>query len=62
MPLEEIGVILLVLVVVFVLGQLWFHLVESVLNRIKGIFSRHKEPPAWHPLPKEQEDTDEMGS
>ena len=58
MPLREIGAVLLVLVVILVLGNLWFHLVEGVLGRIKGLFSRHREPPAWHPLPPDEEDGD----
>lgn len=56
MTLGEIGAFLLVLVIVFVLGQIWFHLVESVLERIRRRFFRSKEPPDWHPLP---EDNDE---
>lgn len=56
MPLQELGAILLVLVAVLVVGNLWFHFVESLLNRVKRLFTRHKEPPAWHPLPPEQEE------
>ena len=56
MTLGEIGAFLLVLVIVFVLGQIWFHLVESVLERIRRRFFRSKEPPVWHPL---SEDNDE---
>ena len=32
MPLEEIGAILLFLVVVFLLGNLWFHFIETILS------------------------------
>ena len=49
---------MLLLVVVFALGNLWFHMVEGVLSRIKGLFLRRKEPPAWHPLPTEEENQD----
>ena len=56
MSLGEIGAILLFLVVVLVFGNLWFHLVESVLGRIKRLLIRRSTPPAWHPLPTEQED------
>ncbi len=56
MTLGEIGAFLLVMVIVFVMGQVWFHLVESVLEGIRRRFFRSKEPPAWHPLP---EDNDE---
>ena len=58
MPLRELGALLLLLVVVFVLGNLWFHMVEGALGRIKGLFLRRKEPPAWHPLPSEEENQD----
>ena len=58
MPLKELGALLLLLVVVFALGNLWFHMVEGVLSRIKGLFLRRKEPPAWHPLPTEEENQD----
>ena len=50
MPLREIGALLLVLTVVFAVGNLWFHLVEWVLSRITGLFAP-KDPPPWHPLP-----------
>lgn len=56
MTLGAIGAFLLGLVVVFVLGNLWFHLVESLLDRVKGLFNRRKAPPAWHFLPSEQEE------
>lgn len=57
MPLQEMGAVLLALVVIFVVGQLWFHLVEGVLKRIKSLFTSRKDPPAWHPLQQENEDT-----
>ena len=56
MPLAEIGALLLLLVAVFLFGNLWFHLVEAMLGRIKGLFARRWEPPAWHPLPPEETD------
>ena len=46
MTLGELGAILLVLTVVVVLGNLWFHLVEGLLDWIKRLFTRHREPPA----------------
>lgn len=59
MPLKEIGVIVLGLLAVVIVGNLWFHFVESILERIKGLLHRKKEPPAWHPLPPEQEDRED---
>lgn len=56
MPLGEIGAYLLLLVVVFILGNLWFHFIEAILQRIKKLFTRHQKPPAWHPLPPDKED------
>ena len=52
----EVGAILLALVVLLVIGNLWFHFVESVLGKVKSLFTRGKEPPAWHPLPPEEEE------
>ena len=56
MPLEEIGAFLLVLVAVLIFGNLWFHLIEAILGQIKKLFTRRKEPPAWHTLPPDEED------
>lgn len=56
MWLGEIGVFLLVLVAVFIFGNLWFHFIEAILCRIKKLFTRRKEPPVWHTLPPDEED------
>ena len=56
MPFGEIGAVLLFLVVVFIFGNLWFHFVEAILSRIKSLFTRAKNPPAWHTLPPDEED------
>ncbi len=56
MPFGEIGAFLLVLVAVFLFGNLWFHFVETILNRIKKLFTRRKEPPTWHTLSPDEED------
>ena len=56
MPLEEIGGILLFLVAVFILGNLWFHFIETILKRIKRLFTRRKEPSVWHTLPPDEEE------
>ena len=55
MPWGEIGAVLLVLVAVFIVGSLWFHVVEGALGGIKRLLSRRREPPAWHPLPTEKD-------
>ena len=54
MPWKEIGGILLLLVVLVIVGNLWFHFVESLLGRIRRLFTRRREPPAWHPLPPDE--------
>ena len=59
MPLGEMGAFLLFLAVIFVFGNLWFHFVDSILERIKAVFTRHKEPPAWHPFPSDSESDDD---
>jgi hypothetical protein len=56
MSFGEIGACLLFLAAVFIFGSLWFRFTEAILSRIKQIFTRHKEPPAWHPLPPDKED------
>ena len=52
MSLGAFGAFMLVLVLVFIAGNLWFHFVEALLARIRQLFT-HREPPAWHPLPEE---------
>ena len=60
--LETIGVWLVVLAVVFAVGNLWFHAAESILDRIRRLLTRHREPPPWHPLAPEAEDSGEKES
>lgn len=36
MPIGEIGAFLLFLVIVFIVGNLWFHFVEAILRQIKS--------------------------
>lgn len=55
MSLGAVGAFLLVLIVVFVIGNLWFHFVESLLERIKHLLTSRRDPPAWHPLPQDEE-------
>ena len=55
MMLGWLGAFLLALVVIFIVGNLWFHFVEAILDRIRKFFRGHQEPPAWHPFPPEDE-------
>lgn len=45
---REIGMWVLVLTVILIFGQIWFHLVEGLLSRIKSLLNRYKKPPVWH--------------
>lgn len=60
MPWGEIGGVLLLLAAAAVAGNLWFHLVESVLRGVRKLFDRGKEPPVWHPLPPEKEEKNDV--
>ena len=46
MPFREIGGLLLLLVAVFLLGMLWFRLVEAVLGWLWKRLTRRRKPPA----------------
>ena len=56
MWLGEIAVLLLLMAAAFIVGNVWFHFVEAILSRIKSLFTRGKNPPAWHTLPPDEED------
>ena len=51
--IKEIGILFLLFLVVVIFGNIWFNFVESILGRIKRIFTRGKEP-AWHPFPDDK--------
>lgn len=36
---QEIGMWLLILTVIFIFGQVWFHLVEGLLSKIKSLLN-----------------------
>ena len=53
--LGHLGALLLALVVLFVVGCLWYALVETVKDALaRRLFPRKEEP--WHPLPREEKD------
>lgn len=56
MPIGEIGAFLLVLVIVFICGELWLRFIEALLQQTKKLFTRHQKSSAWHPLPPDKED------
>lgn len=45
---REIGMWVLVLTVIFIFGQVWFHLVEGLLTKVKSLLNRNKKPTGWH--------------
>lgn len=53
--LKEAGILFLVMLGVVILGQMWFHFVDGILEGIKDRLFPPKEPMAWHPLPEEEE-------
>lgn len=59
MPWGQIGAVLVVLVIVFAVGNLWFHFVEAILKQLKKWFFRSKKPTAWHTLPSDSEPEEE---
>ena len=54
MSLGAIGAALAVLVAVFIVGHIWFHIVEGVLDGLKRLFGKNG-PAVWHTLLQEQE-------
>ena len=56
MPFGEMGAILLLLLAVVILGNLWFHFIETTVRWIKKLLARRQKPPAWHTLPPDEED------
>ncbi len=56
MPFREMGAFLLLLTAVFFFGNFWFHAVEAAAGRIRRLFARRKQPPAWHTLPSDKEE------
>lgn len=50
------GMWVLVLTVIFIFGQVWFHLVEGLLSKIKSLLGRNKKAPNWHTFDKTDEE------
>ena len=55
LSLEQVGAVLLALVILFVAGHLWYALVEMVKDAIARRFFRKTGP--WHPLPPDEGDS-----
>lgn len=57
---RETGMWLLLLIVMFIFGRMWFHLVEGLLSKLKSLLGRHRDPPVWHTF--EEADSEQSGS
>ena len=51
MTLIEIGAILLFLLVLVIFGNIWFNIVESVLDKFKSMFMSNNNAQKWHKFP-----------
>lgn len=61
MTLGAVLAFLAVLAAVFLWGNLWFHLVEGLLRRLRGLFPDRRPPSGWHPYPPEDAAGDREG-
>ena len=48
--LKMAGAFLVVLVIIFIIGMLWFHIVEGLLGSLRKKFFSPKEPAVWYTL------------
>ncbi len=56
---SDIAKIILVLLVIVIIGNLWFHFVDGLLEKIKGVLFPPKNS-VWHTLPEEtKQETEE---
>lgn len=47
---SNILMIFIVLVIIVILGNAWFNIVESILEKIKSFFTRNKKHEKWYTL------------
>ncbi len=52
----KFGVWILILIIIFIFGRVWFHMVEWLLSKIKALFSRCVKPPVWHTFEEKDEE------
>lgn len=45
----------LFIIIIFLFANIWFHLIESILSIIKGLFFRNKKNEVWHTLDEEKD-------
>lgn len=54
MTFEKIGAVLLFMVILFIFGNIWFNIVESILNKIKRMFIKNEKTINWHNFPDDE--------
>lgn len=53
---REIGIWILILIVILIFSQVWFHLVEGLLSKIKAFLNRNKKQQVWHTFEETDDD------
>ena len=51
MDIKVIATVFLALAIVFIIGQIWFHLVDGILKAVRRTFTKKQ---TWYPLPDEE--------
>lgn len=51
MDIQVIAAVFLALAIVFIIGQIWFYLVDGILKAVRRIFTKKQ---TWYPLPDEE--------
>lgn len=60
MTFQSIGVAILVLSAVVIVGNIWFHFVDGIIEKIKYyLFGRNKQH-NWHTLPPDEDDKNDI--
>lgn len=53
MDIPVIAAVFLALVAVFIIGQIWFHLINGILKAVRRTFTKKQ---TWYPLPDEEKE------
>lgn len=59
---DMIGAMALLLIVVFVVGRIWYSLVETVLGGLKRLLGRKQPPDVWHSFAPEDDQREDFKS
>ena len=49
--LKELGVILLIMIVLVIIGNIWFDIVDGILEKIKNLITGNNNKTVWHEFP-----------